>query len=203
MKTKIESDRFFQFRISLVGRDTEYLCDIWRRIVVPKTVLLPELHYILQGAMGWENRHLHEFRIGSRTYTIPDDDDPVETLLDDNLDERHFVLSQVIHGMQEFFYLYDFGDRWEHSVEVEDVGLIPEQVAITRFPACIGGQGACPPEDCGGPLGYANLLQALIDPDHHEHEQQLRCYGPRDPYAFNSVQATLLIHANCALYRIS
>ena len=192
--------RFMQFKVSLMGRDTEYLCDIWRRIVVPRNLLLPEFHALLQGAMGWQDRHLHLFRIGNRSYITPEDGAPEEQTPDRALDERQFRLDELTNGVEEIYYLYDFGDRWEHLLEVEQVGSIQGQATLAGQPVCVDGRGACPPEDCGGPDGYANLLRALKDPDHRDHSENLRFYGHYDPYAFNPVQATLLMQATHALY---
>lgn len=38
-----------------------------------------------------------------------------------------------------------------------------------RYPRCLDGLRACPPEDCGGPPGYANLLEILRDPKHEDY----------------------------------
>ena len=43
--------------------------------------------------------------------------------------------------------------------------------------ACIAGANACPPEDCGGPWGYAALLEVLADPAHPEHAERLEWLG--------------------------
>ena len=196
-----EISEFLQFKVSLTGPDTEYLCDIWRRIVVPKNITLLELHAIIQGAMGWEDRHLHEFFIEGKRYLVPDKDFPDEQVLDDDLDERDKLVEHVIQRIEEFYYLYDFGDGWRHLIEVEDMVSLPSRVKLLGWPICIDGQGACPPEDCGGPYGYANLLKALGDPEHEEHSNLLGFHGSRDPYAFNTAQANSLIGMICALYR--
>jgi hypothetical protein len=70
-----------------------------------------------------------------------------------------------------FVYAYDFGDGWEHEVEVLGRG--------GNSPACVGGEGACPPEDCGGPYGYTELLEALADDRHSEHESMHTWVGDR------------------------
>jgi hypothetical protein len=83
-----------------------------------------------------------------------------------------------------FLYIYDFGDYWRHRIVVEKV--LPAEVG-TKYPACIGGRRACPPEDCGGPWGYQECLAAIADPDHEEHESMLTWVGGSfDPDAFDA-----------------
>ena len=73
-------------------------------------------------------------------------------------------------------YEYDFGDGWNHLVTLE---RIREVDAETAYPRCVAGARACPPEDCGGPSGYQNLLSTLADPGHPEHEE-FRRWVPKD-----------------------
>jgi len=141
---------------------------VWRRILVPETVTLAKLHAILQWTMGWTNSHLHEYEIARRRYGVPDREWPEEIPL---ADERRVRLNSFIEaGVRRFIYLYDFGDSWEHVVKIEDlVAPRPDQPPIV----CLGGANACPPEDVGGPPGYADFLAVLADPDHEEHADML------------------------------
>jgi len=138
-----------------------------RVVDVPEPSTLPELHELLQAALGWTDSHLHQFVTGDATYAMPDLDD----WGDDQQDETGVRLRQL---PPRFTYLYDFGDGWEHDVEV--LGPGEEQ------PGCPYGEGACPPEDCGGPSGYANLLAALADPDHEEHDHLREWAGELAPF---------------------
>lgn len=102
--------------------------------------------------MGWEDYHLHLFEIGGRTFG---DLDPDFDSMDRS--DKSAKLNRVISGAgAKFTYEYDFGDSWRHGILVEKV-LLPE--AGVRYPVCVGGKRACPPEDCGGPGGYEDLLQ--------------------------------------------
>jgi len=79
---------------------------------------------------------------------------PHEEWPDNQVDEARVAL----RGLPErFVYLYDFGDGWTHDVEI--LGPGGDQ------PGCVYGEGTCPPEDCGGPSGYAELLAVLADPE--------------------------------------
>jgi hypothetical protein len=132
-------------------------------IDVPATYTLPELHLAAQAALGWTESHLHQFVVEDVRYGPPVDDD-----WDGQQDEAGVRLKDM---PARFTYLYDFGDGWEHDIEV----LGPGEDA----PGCRYGEGTCPPEDCGGPGGYAQLLEALADPTHEEHEDMRKWVGNR------------------------
>jgi hypothetical protein len=137
---------------------------VQRVIDVPAAITLDELHDVLQIALGWTDSHLHQYRTDSAVYSVPVDDwdDERET------DERGVRLSAL---PSRFTYLYDFGDDWTHEVVV----LGPGGDAA----GCVDGSGACPPEDCGGPSGYTELLTALTDPRHPEHQAMREWVGDR------------------------
>jgi hypothetical protein len=80
-------------------------------------------------------------------------------------------------------YVYDFGDGWTHVLTVEKV-LAPEPGV--RYPRCVSGRRACPPEDVGGPWGYDGFLEVMGDPNHPEHDERTKwAGGPFDPAAFD------------------
>jgi hypothetical protein len=158
VKKKSDEKRVYQLKVTL--RDIRP--PIWRRIQVGGDTNLQRLHRILQTVMGWLGGHLHEFFVFGDSYGDP------KQMGGDVLDERKVTLKQLITGEKEkFHYLYDFGDSWEHEILVEKI-LPPEKG--TRYPVCLTGKRACPPEDCGGPPGYESLLEALKDPAHPEHD---------------------------------
>ncbi|HUB06277.1 MAG TPA: plasmid pRiA4b ORF-3 family protein [Myxococcales bacterium] len=141
---------------------------VWRRVQVATETSLPKLHEVVQRAMGWTNTHLHAFRIGNELYGPPDPEM-------DTRDYRRIKLEDVAAERGRFIYEYDFGDGWEHELLVEKV-LAPEPG--TKYPVCLAGKRAGPPEDCGGPYGYAELLRILRDPKHAEHEERKEWVGP-------------------------
>ncbi|MEU7811608.1 plasmid pRiA4b ORF-3 family protein [Pseudonocardia sp. NPDC049154] len=141
-------------RLRITMRDVEP--EVVRMIDVPAVVTLAELHDLLQVALGWTDSHLHMFEADGIRYGVPDPD------WDDDLrprDEATVLLRQM---PGRFAYLYDFGDSWEHVVEVVGAG--------GEGPGCVEGEGGCPPEDCGGVPGYEHLLEVLADPSHEEYE---------------------------------
>jgi hypothetical protein len=145
---------------------------VWRRLLVPENVTLAKLHVILQWAMGWSDSHLHEYEIARRRYGVPNSDDwGAEPLSDER---RAHLKSLIDSGARRFTYVYDFGDHWEHLVKVEDI--VPAKPGGPSV-LCLGGENACPPEDVGGPPGYANFLAIVKDPRHPEHDHMLEWAG--------------------------
>src|SRR4051794_35035090 len=134
-----------------------------RRGQVPGEIDLAVLHEVVQSAMGWTNSHLHEFEIAGRRYGIPDPDWPGEHLTD----EAKGKLVRLVKQGDRFGYLYDFGDNWVHEITVDRVVAAEPGV---RYPRCVAGQGACPPEDVGGIWGYEEFQAALADPAHPDHD---------------------------------
>jgi hypothetical protein len=158
---------------------------IWRRVLVPADIHLGKLHCVIQATMGWRGGHLHGFTVGYRQEAVyygpkmPADMDDY-----DAKDESRARLNSVLPAVKaKLEYEYDFGDSWEHTVVLEKI-LPP--VDGQTYPSCIGGERACPPEDCGGIWGYYQLLETLADPANPEHEEMMEWTGgPLDPEAFN------------------
>lgn len=150
---------------------------VWRRVVVPDCSLA-ELHEVIQAAMGWENYHLYDFVVGGERYTDPRGMDDL-----DMEDAGKVKLSQVAPKEKaKLRYTYDFGDNWQHEVLVEKV-LPPEEGQ--KYPVCIAGKRACPPEDVGGPWGYMEFAEAIRDPQHERHEEFIEWRGEFDPEVFD------------------
>lgn len=159
---------------------------IWRRVQVPGDITLAKLHRVFQIVMGWTNSHLHKFSIGGVDYAQPDPDGFLNFQSD-----RRARLNNVVRAKQKFEYEYDFGDSWKHDIVVEKT-LQPEPGAF--YPFCLGGERACPPEDCGGVWGYQEFLEAIMNPAHREHEAMLAWVGGSfDPETFDlgAVNASL------------
>lgn len=177
----------YQLRIELLDVEPT----IWRRILVPAAIKLNKLHVVLLWTMGWAGGHLHEFIIGHDHYGESDPDFDTAPRL--QRDDRA-TLATALGARKYFTYLYDYGDGWEHRVTIEQV--LPPDSAL-KSPLCLEGANACPPEDVGGPPGYADFLEAINDPTHEEHETLLEwCGGSFDPTAFR------LEHINAILSEI-
>lgn len=160
---------------------------VWRRLLMPGTMTLSQLHTAIQAAMGWHDCHLHAFNIGGESFGDRRRGDDVS-------DEDCPTLNDLLRSSAVLFgYTYDFGDRWEHRIAFE---TSEPAVDGQPYPACVGGKRNCPPEDCGGALGYGQLLAVLADPNHPEHEDQLDWVGGEfDPNEFNLEQANTVLAA--------
>ena len=165
----------YQIKVTLKGSRPP----IWRRSQVISDTTLAQLHRLLQCVMGWEDAHLYQFVVSGIRYGDP-------RLLGelDAEDARTVPLATL--GLCEklkFLYEYDFGDSWEHELLVEKI--LPRDEG-KRYPVCLTGKRACPPEDCGGIWGYASFLAALRDPEHPEHDEMLEWVGGEfDPDIFD------------------
>jgi hypothetical protein len=178
------ADVIYQLKITLKHVEPA----IWRRIEVPDCTL-EDLHYYIQAAMGWENCHLHQFVVGRQRFTDvetldgdSDDSDAAQTLISDIVPERSRKF--------RFEYEYDFGDGWRHEIAVERRAA-PEKGV--KYPRCLAGERACPPEDCGGAWGYMDLLAAIADPDHERHDEYMEWCGSLNPDAFDCEKATMAL----------
>lgn len=154
---------------------------VWRRLQLPGSITLGELHNVIQTAMGWEDYHLHVFTAGQRRYGRRSGDwydwDP--ELCDEDAARLADVAATVGDKVR---YEYDFGDGWEHDIAVEEITPAAGPVGIR----CVAGRRACPPEDCGGPWGYAELCEAIADPGHERHDELLGWLGGHfNPAAFD------------------
>jgi Plasmid pRiA4b ORF-3-like protein len=162
---------------------------VWRQLLVPGKVRLAKLGQMLLAAMGWNNSHLHAFRVGDTSYGMQDDDD--DDFPDDEIDEQSVTVLQALHDLQPFTFDYDFGDGWEHDVVIEE--LIHSDTGL-KFAVCLDGERACPPDDVGGPGGYVNFLAAIADPGHEEHADLLEWIGGSfDPAEFDVANANALL----------
>lgn len=174
-----------QFKITL--DDTKP--PIWRRIQLPGDASFWDLHCAINDAMGWEDAHLHEFRLGGKRNGLqigipmesdmPWGDDP--GLVGWDVPVATHLAQPGARGT----YLYDFGDGWSHTVLLE--AIVPRE-ARTKYPRCLAGARACPPEDCGGIPGYQLICAALADPSKagEEARELLEWIGDDfDPEAFD------------------
>jgi hypothetical protein len=171
-KTARQAESIVSMKVTLRGIRPP----IWRRLLLPGRMTLGDLHHVIQAAMGWDDGHLHAFDIAGRQYSDP-------LAVDDVADEERLTVNGVLRsGVSRFTYTYDFGDDWEHEIMVED---LLDADTETHYPSLVAAKGACPPEDCGGPWGYAELKEILADPSHERHQEVLDWLGLDDSSAFD------------------
>lgn len=209
--------RVLQLRITL----SDSKPPIWRKLAVPSDIVLGRLHEVLQIAMGWMNGHLHQFRLRdknlkpspqeiARRFQQDEWDDEFlgrmrgeryfvtkvtswgEPTDMDGEDEEAVTLGEVCPKVKsKLIYEYDFGDGWEHTIEVQKI-FEPEPGV--EYPICLGGKKACPPEDCGGTWGYYELLETIADPDADDHEEVVEWLGGGfDPDAFDLEEVNAIL----------
>jgi hypothetical protein len=178
---KVASNTVYQFKITLLDIKPA----IWRRIQV-EDCTLDKLHEHIQTAMGWTNSHLHDFEI----YGDPE-------LLDDGfidfecIDSTRIKMGNILPKAGERFsfkYEYDFGDGWEHEILFEGC---PAKEPGKKYPLCLDGARACPPEDVGGAGCYEEFLEAIRDKTHEERAAMFEWVsGWFDPEEFDPEVAT-------------
>jgi hypothetical protein len=152
-------------------------------------ITLAKLHRVLQQVMGWTDSHLHEFEANGVTYGEPDRE------LGPRQNEKRVPLGDVLRAAGDrLVYTYDFGDGWQHDVTLDQV-LDPDPKG--QYPWVLDGKRACPPEDCGGPGGYARLLEVLANPKHPEHADLVGWVGGSfDPEAFDLRELNASFHGD-------
>jgi len=164
----------YQFKITLKGS----IPPIWRRIQVPENYSFWDLHVAIQDSMGWKDCHLHEFSI---TSTVENGKEvcigiPYEDNVDKVLKGWNVKIVTIFHLVGEAEYVYDFGDCWRHLVKLEKI--LPCEPGI-KYPVCIDGERACPPEDSHGIDGYELLLEILNDPKHPQYKDMKEWVGKK------------------------
>lgn len=144
-----------QLKVTLAGSKPP----IWRRLTMPESITLARLHELIQIAFGWTDSHLHLFEIGGEEYGPSAEGIKARS--------ERVRLSRLVSVGDRFSYVYDFGDDWRHTVEVEK--RLPSGTAH-RGVRCVAGRRAGPPDDCGGVYGYQDLLQVIADPERADEE---------------------------------
>lgn len=156
---------------------------VWREIEIASSMTLAGLHDVLQTLMGWEDYHLWAFEFGRRRFELPDPDG-MDPMGKPSEDPGHVTVGELlVKKNQKLAYNYDFGDDWWIEIEVQAV-VKPEPKV--RYPRCITGERSGPPEDCGGPGGYQELLAARRNPKSSHAKELLEWAGEDwDPDAFD------------------
>ena len=135
---------------------------IWRRFSISKDVTFIQLSDAIQAAMGWENKHPHEFRHGKGKRLV-DVIGPIglqDQVLGDFQDEAVLTVSDFIGKRRlpiRILYRYDFADEWIHEIVFE------KREEGDGGPQILDGARACPPEDFGGTFQYMQALHGEIE----------------------------------------
>ncbi len=200
-KHNVQPAQIHELKITLRGSKPP----IWRRIAVPSDMRLNDLHNVIQVVMGWGNYHLHQFVVPNiqpkptreelasldwqaryEKLTMCRDrcwsDPRMEVEGAEN--EKKVKLCEMAPAVKsKFIYEYDFGDSWEHQIEVVKISPPAEGV---KYPVCLAGELACPPEDSGGVWGYYEKLEVLKNPKREDYKDTFEWMGDNfDPEHFN------------------
>ncbi|KXB01460.1 hypothetical protein AKJ44_02495 [candidate division MSBL1 archaeon SCGC-AAA261F17] len=148
---------------------------IWRRFLVKNSMTFRDLHKIIQIVMGWEDYHLYEFSVNdlriedAERFSVDSMWKAFRPKAETESAKRTRLSELLKTEKQKFSYLYDFGDSWRHTVVVEKILDDGER----ETPACLAGERACPPEDCGGVWGYEELLKIKEDKNHPLYQERI------------------------------
>ncbi|MEY0532899.1 plasmid pRiA4b ORF-3 family protein [Providencia rettgeri] len=181
----VKVQAMYQIKITL--NDTKP--PVWRRLIVSSTIVLNELHQVIQIAMGWGNYHLYCFEKGNLRYG-----EELDEFFDSSLkDSTNVPLTMLLRKEKDkCLYVYDFGDYWEHTILLEAV--IPAAGGSSPIPLCVKGKGTCPVEDSGGVWGYTEMLEearSLTNPDREEIHQHLMADIDVREYNLEAINARL------------
>lgn len=180
-------NKVLQFKISLISIKPK----IWRRIQISDKCTFWDLHVAIQDSMGWEDYHLHQFIVydsddKSKKHPIfigiPDEDGLLEDIGITMIAGWEMKVCDYLSSNKTFSYRYDFGDEWEHFIEFE--GEYSKDTMIKKYPICLGGENACPPEDVGGIDGFYNYIKIIADKKHPNYKDCLEWRGKYDPTKF-------------------
>jgi hypothetical protein len=165
-----DSSDVFELTVALLETDPK----IWRRLLIKANSSLADLHKVIQIAMGWDGYHMHQFKIGGEYYGVPD-----KGFDYDVKNERKTTLAQLyVAERRKFLYEYDFGDSWYHEIKIRKCRATKTDA---RYPTCLEGENAAPPEDCGGIPGFYGMLETLSNPKDPEYARIKEWMGNFDP----------------------
>ncbi|NGO54764.1 plasmid pRiA4b ORF-3 family protein [Allomesorhizobium camelthorni] len=168
--------KMYEIRIELL--DLEPV--VWRTVLVPDDMPLVGLAAVVQGAVGWQASHMFGFEIDGKRYDIKLDDDDLDD--QESLAMEGVIVRDVLRPGVDALFQYDFGDDWWHRLDV----LAHREIAKgDKPPRCLEGARAGPPEDCGGPYGYLDMLDIAGDPEHPDHADIREWLGDFDPEKFD------------------
>jgi hypothetical protein len=182
-------NKVLQFKISLV--DT--MPEVWRRIQILENSTFWDLHVAIQCSMGWKDCHLHRFIVYDGNLNNKKTKQPIFLGIPDEENEMiggniiiagwEVKLTDYLFNNKTFGYEYDFGDNWEHYIEFE--AIYEQSSDIKKYPICLAGENACPPEDVGGIGGFYDYVEVITDKNHPDYEDALAWNGKYNPTKFD------------------
>ncbi len=172
----IKMGNLFELKIQLLDVEPA----VYRIVLIPEDLPLLDLHAVLQGAMGWNGSHMFAFEIRGNRYAVKINDSPFDQ--DDEKNVAGVICKDVFAKSDKAKYHYDFGDDWWHEIGIIDHRV---QTKSDKPPRCIGGENPCPPDDSGGPWGWADMQEILNDESHPDREEIIEWLDDFDLGPFN------------------
>ena len=174
-KVKRPPERVFTLLLQVAGCQPR----IWRRLLVREAMWLSRLHDTIQVAFDWFDYQTHAFNLDDLRFGNPLKRE--ELMIEDDRDVSLADLD--LAHRERLSYGYHFGEGWQIDIKVEKIGTVEKGV---RYPECIGGERAGPPEDCGGIEAFHDLLACIKEPNTDLGREWLEWLGPGyDPAACN------------------
>jgi hypothetical protein len=128
------TDQVAQLKVSLTG----FRPPIWRRVLLPVTASLGDLHNVIQVLYGWDGDHLHIFSVGKKRYSN------WSYNLEGTLDEDELRVRDALpSGTKRIMYEYDLGASWQHEIALEKI--LPREPG-RQYPVCLDFAGDSPVE---------------------------------------------------------
>lgn len=161
----------FQFKIQLEEITKP---PVWRRVQVNADITFRQFHDVIQTAFLWSSSHLYFFsEKGYQSSFHIQEIDHFDYDGDGSDDAEKIKLKDIFKKeKQNYRYIYDFGDDWDHKITLEKI-----LDGNLDLPICLAGNGQCPPEDCGGIGGFAVFKEAINNPSHPEYEELRELLG--------------------------
>ena len=153
----------YQIKITVKGSHPP----IWRRCIIPAGITFSQLAVLFNEIMGWKGYHLFAFQFHDLGICVEEIDEDYADMDYDLEEATETLIDPYMEHVKWFTYCYDFGDDWEHRIDIESVITDCEYT----HPVVLKAKGACPFEDCGGIGGYYDFLEAIRDPENAEHEE--------------------------------
>lgn len=174
----MDTTQIYELKITLLGTKPV----VYRTLQIEASRTMYELHIAIQIAFGWEDYHLHLFNVGEMNIGMSEFDEFDD---DDTIEEKTVRLFQLkLEKKDQFIYLYDFGDNWEHQITITKI-IEPKN---TFYPKCIRGGRNSPPEDCGGIYGFEEFKEIMGDRKHPEFKNMKTWYGGMYDEEYFSIQ---------------
>jgi len=187
-----------QTDVAIFNIKLELESECTRVLAMPVNYSVYEFHIALQRLFSWKDYHLHKFCAYDQyenNLIMDKCEDDLEFGPEEEEElERQTTVSDLLKKAEKLTYYYDFGDGWETTIKLVRI----DKDATDVIPKCIAAVGDSPPEDVGGPYGFAEMQKIISAPEHEDYEQTLGwlTYMRWEPTEMNNIQRRLQNYFN-------